>query len=622
MSILDKASLIQIPSGYKSTKLYSLRPTNGDGDFTFARSSSATRVNADGLIEEVPYNLVQYSEDITNAVWGEFGASRSANTATAPNGTTTADTILPSATTETHGIFQQITTAGGVYSASAYFKANGYNYACIRIATNSDTTRYGVVISLIDGSVTATNSTGSPTNTSYSIETAGNGWFKLNVSCSHSSGFIYHTVGVSNVAVPTFVNSLPSFTANGTSGIYIWGAQLNSGSTAKPYFPTTDRLNVPRLDYSGGASCASLLLEGQRTNLVIYSESFDNVAWTKPEVSVQADVATSPDGTTNADLIKESNANALHWIGDAITVTSGNSYTISVFAKKKERSVLQINLSTNFLPSSHANYDLDNGLVSASSGNVTTKIDDYGNDWFRCQITFTATSSATGTPLFTLQNSTTASRSASYQGDGTSGLYLWGAQAELGSYATSYIPSNSGSQTTRSADVCNNAGTSATFNDSEGVLFAEIAALADDETNRTIGISDNVANNFVQIGFRSGASNTILAAVRSNGGSTNPLFEEPIGNILLYTKVALKYKENDICLYVNGLKLNSDTSNTMPTGLDRIGFDTATFSPFYGKTKQLMYFDEALSDEELSDLTGQVNLSFNNLAEFYNYTIL
>ena len=373
MSILDKASLIQIPSGYKSTKLYSLRPSNGDGDFTFARSSSATRVNSEGLIETAQ---VLGSELITN---GDFATDSD----------------------WTKGAGWSISGGKAIYAGSG---TNG----------------------LIQSSIFTTGK-------KYELK------FDL---ISNGNTIKFWVNGTQNI----FSSNLPTgsytyyITANTSGNAYFESTSTFSGSIDNVSVKEVFENDVPRLDYSGGASCASLLLEPQRTNLVIYSESFDNVAWTKPEVSVQADVATSPDGTTNADLIKESDANALHWIGDAITVTSGNSYTISVFAKKKERSVLQINLSTNFLPSSHANYDLDNGLVSASSGNVTTKIDDYGNDWFRCQITFTATSSATGTPLFTLQNSTTASRSASYQGDGTSGLYLWGAQAELGSYATSVHP--------------------------------------------------------------------------------------------------------------------------------------------------------------------------------------
>ena len=549
MSTIDKASLIQIPSGYKSTKLYSIEPTNGDGDFTFARSSSGTRVNSEGLIETA--SVVSTTEEVTN---GDFDTD------------------------------------------SDWSKGSGWTIS--------------------GGKARASGVSGSNNLTQSGILTVGK-IYKITITVSE---YVSGTVEVSAGASPRGemnANGTYTFyqTATPSTSFYIISQAFN-GAVDNVSVKEVIENNVPRLDYSDG-SCASLLLEPQRTNLVIYSESFDNVAWTKPEVSVQADVATSPDGTTNADLIKESDANALHWIGDAITVTSGNSYTISVFAKKKERSVLQINLSTNFLPSSHANYDLDNGLVSASSGNVTTKIDDYGNDWFRCQITFTATSSATGTPLFTLQNSTTASRSASYQGDGTSGLYLWGAQAELGTYATSYIPSNSGSQTTRTADVCNNAGTSATFNDSEGVLFFEGSLLDSSENDKRISISDgSSAENRITLRFLD--DNELSVQI----GFTNG-FDEKLGLLESNNKIAVVYNSTNASVFINGVKLVTNTMSAV-SGLSQLQFNRfgGTSNDFYGKTKQLMYFDEALSDEELSDLTGQVNLSFSNLAEFYNYTIL
>jgi len=174
---------------------------------------------------------------------------------------------------------------------------------------------------------------------------------------------------------------------------------------------------------------------------------------------------------------------------------------------------------------------------------------------------------------------------------------------------------------TRSADVCNNAGTSATFNDSEGVLFAEIAALADDGTNRSISISDGTNNNQIVLRFSS-TSNQITTYITDGGVITATLLHT-LTNALNYNKIALKYKLNDVQLWVNGSEVATDTSATMPSGFDELKFSRADgANDFYGKTKQLMVFDEALSDEELSDLTGQVNLSFNNLANFYNYTIL
>ena len=676
MSILDKASLIQIPSGYKNGKLYSVKPTPTYGSELVTNGDFAT--NSDWNLQSSA-SISQNKLIVSNAAQNTTIATQSSvaptqkpcklqfdivvNTGSfrillGSGGTTT--TVTESGTYtlyETSGNFGTLTLQardggfdGSIDNVSVKEATNIGDFDFSRSSSATRANSEGLIeTAQVLGSEEVTNGdfSNGGANWNYTIGVwdfssglascngTQSGLSYLNQSGAIVSGKLYKATyeitSISAGEIRIFVGDVSGL-ARTTTGVYteyitaastnFW-LRVNStfvGSIDNVSVKEVFENDVPRLDYSGGASCASLLLEPQRTNLIPYSESFDNAAWTKSEVNVQADVVISPDGTTNADLIKENSANALHWIGDSITVTSGESYTVSVFAKKKERSVLQIILSTNFLPASYANYDLDNGLVSASGGNITTKIDDYENGWFRCSITFTATSSASGTPLLALQNSTTASRGASYQGDGTSGLYLWGAMVEQGSYPTSYIISNSGSTTTRTADVCNNAGTSATFNDSEGVLFAEIAALTEvgDGTTR-LSISDGSQDNNITIGYS--ATNTLRTIIRS--GASNQALMTSSQTITNYLKVGIKYKANDFALWVNGVEVATDTSGLAPVGLSELSFDRGDAAlPFYGKCKQLMVFDEALSDEELSDLTGQVNLSFNNLATFYDYTIL
>jgi len=225
------------------------------------------------------------------------------------------------------------------------------------------------------------------------------------------------------------------------------------------------------------------------------------------------------------------------------------------------------------------------------------------SDWKRFEFTYTSTNS-------------------SYVGlAGSSGadVSVFGFQVEAGSYSTSLIYTN-GVTATRTADVCNNAGTSATFNSTEGVLFAEIAALteAGDGTTR-LSIADGTQDNSVTIGYS--ATNTLRAIIRS--GASNQALMTSSQTITNYLKVAVKYKVNDFALWVNGVEVATDTSGLAPVGLSELSFDRGDAAlPFYGKTKQLITFNEALSNEELSDLTGQVNTSFVQLANFYNYTIL
>jgi len=175
-------------------------------------------------------------------------------------------------------------------------------------------------------------------------------------------------------------------------------------------------------------------------------------------------------------------------------------------------------------------------------------------------------------------------------------------QYEYNSYATSYIQT-SGAAVTRSADVCNGAGTSAEFNDSEGVLFAEIQALADDASLRLIQINDgSTVNNMVTLGYNS-ASNQLLVQIRSGAGTTNA-FTHNITDVTLYNKLALKYEQNTATLYVNGFEAFSSSITATPIGLSELDFDYNGGFPFYGKVKQLIYFNEALTDSELEQLTS------------------
>ena len=186
---------------------------------------------------------------------------------------------------------------------------------------------------------------------------------------------------------------------------------------------------------------------------------------------------------------------------------------------------------------------------------------------------------------------------------------------EAGSYPTSYIHPTNGSATTRSAETANNSGDASTFNDSEGVLMAEISALDDDLTNRRITISDNTTNNRIVLGFAD-TSNTILALVGSNG--TQFISTISISDTKLNNKFALKYKQNDFALWVNGIEIATGTSGNTPLNLNNLKIQGSTgFSNFYGNTKQIQYFDSA--DIDLEKLTSWV--SFSDMAEGQLYTI-
>ena len=385
--------------------------------------------------------------------------------------------------------------------------------------------------------------------------------------------------------------------------------------------------NVPRLNYpliDGVVNgCPSLLLEPQRTNLVQYSEDFSQGYWNKTNTTVLSNQVISPDGTLNADKLVENTSNVVHQINLSTSIV-GNDYSFSVFVKKAERKYVSLVYSDFVRYLSQYTFDLEDGVLTDSydySGVTSTFVsEDYGNGWYRLTLSSNYASwSGSIVPRFYIENTSTPPTvpANTYQGDGVSGVYIWGVQLEANSYPTSYIP-NFGTAlgATRSAETCNNAGGASTFNDSEGVLFAEISALADDGTNRQIAISNGTTSQRNYIGYRISTNQVI-------GGSVNT--SEVFLNYTLsdskdFSKIAFKYKQNDLALWVNGFEVKTSASANVPTGLDRLNFnDGSGNTNFYGKTKQIQYFDSALNDSDLETLTSWV--SFTDMANGQLYTI-
>jgi hypothetical protein len=341
--------------------------------------------------------------------------------------------------------------------------------------------------------------------------------------------------------------------------------------------------NKPRIDFLNDSNGA-LLLEPSRTNLITYSEQFDNAAWTKTNATVTANYAISPDGYTNADKFIPNTINSIHSINQ--TGFASNAYTFSVFAKADGETTFSMWLLNNTV---RALFDLSNGTIILSTV-TSSKIEDYGNGWYRCSVY----SSTAGTTAAIYSRT-----GGVFIGNDSDGILLYGAQLEQGSYPTSYIPTQ-GATATRVAETCIDAGNSQIFNDSEGVLFAEISALVDDNTVRMIQISDGTNGNRVIIYYKNGG--TINGALAS-GGST--AVDIPFSATFTNTnKVAIRYKLNDVSLWINGVKVGEDLSANSPIGLDRLSFNQdGGANYFYGNTKDLRVYNTALTDQELINLT-------------------
>lgn len=325
--------------------------------------------------------------------------------------------------------------------------------------------------------------------------------------------------------------------------------------------------NEPRLSYDlvdGKVSdCPHLLLEPSRTNLVLESENFNNYFTKISSATITSNDIIAPDGSQSGDKLTKGTAPLC--LRRSSQVSIGIQYAFSVYAKKGSVDKIQ----------------LDIGDAGIQEFTLT-------DEWQRFEVTATP-------PTFThIDIEMPTGSSGDY-------IYLFGAQVEAGSYATSYIPT-SGSTETRQADICNGSGNSETFNDSEGVLYTEIAALADDASLRLIQINDgSTVNNMVTLGYNS-AFGQLLVQIRSGGGTIN-VFTHNITDVTLYNKLGLKYEQNTLTLYVNGFEAFSSSITATPIGLSELDFDYNGGFPFYGKVKELTVINEALTDEQLQLLT-------------------
>ena len=365
--------------------------------------------------------------------------------------------------------------------------------------------------------------------------------------------------------------------------------------------------NVPRLDYPPLGGCPSILVEPQRTNNVLYSEEFDNASWTKVGSTISANSTTAPNGTTTADKLIEGTLLGNHYINRNIT-NSNSLFSFSVFAKKSERNFLYLNafatVPNNFTYVPSAYFNLDNGTVGTVSS-ATATIQDYGNGWYRCTLNCTSIFSQLSASVGIYIMTATANGVSSYLGDGTSGIFIWGAQAEAGSNATSYIPTVA-SSVTRNADVISKTGISSLINSEEGVLFFKISNLQQTvNTANWITLSDSTTNATNYLGLRFDTDGTINYRIIV-GGVMQASITTAAVNQSLSRKIAIKWKVNNFSLYIDGLEIGSDLSGSVfPLNtLSALRFNfNGTSNSFFGKLENLIVYPTALTDAQLATLT-------------------
>jgi hypothetical protein len=637
-----KASIILTPTGYKAGTLYNVAPVvEPYEDFDFARASVASRVNSSGLVEMVGRTLG--SELVTNGDFSELGSELVTNGDFATdsdwnkndwdisNGVATLPTTSTSNLNQAIGLeqdkFYKIvftvsnTTLGGVRvrlgtsTISSVFTDGTHTIYLEQTTTNDAFRFYSDSSGVFNGSIDNVSVKQVDPNDYWTKEA---GWSIADgkaIVTNTGTRSIYQNIGTPNTSKIYKVNYQilstnggnfkfsyggVSGTIRNTTGIFTEYIQPTSSSDSNIYFDALnvftgsidnvsvkeviDTNNIPRISYDSNGQNGHILLEPTSTNLVTYSQQFGGATDyfnNYNQASEVSDNNLAPDGTNTATQIVSTGAGKLQ-TSNYISLPANTTYTLSFFAKNVDATEVKSRILANG----------GSGGSNLTSVSYVSQINT--STWTRITHTFTTNSTSQAYILY-------LSNALNLGGN----IQLWGAQLEQLSYATSYIPTLTGSTVTRATETATGAGSSTLINSTEGVLYAEIAALADDETNRMITLSDGTGNNYVLIRFNSGGSNRIYTRV-DVGSSIQYFHLNTSYNIKNTNKIAIKFKNSDFCTFINGTKVNSQLSgNSFSSNtLNKLNFDNGTGTgDFYGKCKAVAVFNEALSDSELTQLT-------------------
>jgi hypothetical protein len=384
-----------------------------------------------------------------------------------------------------------------------------------------------------------------------------------------------------------------------------WSSQEFTITTSSTFGIVKAANNEPRFDHDPVTlACKGLLIEEGRTNLATYSDDFAS-AFTVERASVLYNNATSPDGATTADkLVEDTTVNSSHRLVRPFNL-SAIPHTFSVFAKASERSWIRMTLFDG-TTGRQVWFDVSAGTIGTESG-ATGQITSFGNGWWRCSITATGLAFAFSQANIALA---TADNILAYTGDGTSGLFLWGAQLEAGSFATSYIPTTTGTLA-RSADLCSITGANFTgfYNQSEGTMSVSSSCFAPSTgvTRRVLSISDGTINNRNSI--LNAITGTVTAGLTqvflaSSGGITQAIIGIQGLAITSLNKTAAVYKVDDFAISTNGSAVNKDTSGLVAVGVNILEIGNLLSADFLcGHIAAIRYYKKRLPDAKLQALT-------------------
>ena len=554
-------------------------------------------------------NLVTYSEQFDQ--WNSLGPAQIiANQGVSPDGTTTADRYSYNTGSGVSYLTDSINVPGyTTYSFSLWVKdidmvSNGLQ---IRVREGSGVTHNVRLAYNFSTNIISENEGGAFSFINSSVEEYPNGWKRLIGSFSIDIGLL---PSYTSLRFEVYYWSFSTVDQDYGS-FYVWGAQLEPSDSVTDYI-ATNAAAVTRTD----TESLGLLVEEQRANLFKYSEDYTQPEWFKGRVIITANATTSPDGTQTADLLTENNTSTgEHYIGQVgFDYTSGQSYTWSWYVKPNGRTNVYCKVYTTFA-TTQAILNLDTGSVYHATTEQfdNTTYEKLSNGWYRVSFTKTASSTGQGNVLVGFANSSTT---YSYLGDGTSGMYYWGAQVEQGSFPTSYIPTSGGSVTRNADDVrILNEDFQSFYNQSEGTFIVE-SELIDNlrVATSTFNRFFQVSNSSISVGIACYLDPTddnayVRKRIDDSSGNavvvTNYLIDQsPPPN---YTHFSISYSDKNYAFCGNGEDVSKDytttTHRTDNTTLSIGRQPNNLLAMLNGTMKKLVYYPLQLSNAQLQTLT-------------------
>jgi len=594
------------------------------GDFNFTRNSEATIDNEEGLIQNVQ---IIGSEEVTNGNFSQEGAEEitNGNFSTDSNWTKGAGWSISGGSASCDGTNSPLDQS----SATTVGKSYKVSVTVSNMTTASVNIRLGISSGDIIGSITA-NGTYTfygtvASNTTFRIRSAegfdgsidnvsvkeiGQDWAASAGVTIEDDVCKFISTGSGGTLTSTTAplisgkqykvkfeityqdgNSKVKINNSGASGVFKDNVNLyeevftcTSTSYLQLYFTNAgscfidnvsvkefaDDTNLPRITYENDAG--AFLLEPQSTNLVTYSEAFNN--WIKTTTTVDSNIEVSPNGETSASRLNFSAVNSFIRLITLSGDPNGKSFTNSIYLKSDTSNSVKI------------------GILGSGAGlGFITETLTLTNEWQRFDISQSFSSSGDNVRFRILATE-------------VGSIFAWAAQTEEQSFATSYIPTF-GAARTRLRDLATNSGNATLINSTEGVLYFEASILDDSDSNKYISLSDGTNSNIVQVDFDY-SSSRLQYVVKSSSATVVNIKIPYTGTNM--DKFAMKWKENDFAIWRNGIEIGADATGVAPLGLKVLKLthpNVGSSNHFFGKIKALAVYKEALTDEELQYLTTQ-----------------